>query len=179
MTEGLSQKEQVARLQRFKDGEKNILIATSVGEEGLDVPNADLVIFGKQSIDSDNSQTGQMFAALTGMAQATFASELKVEDGSAEVTREVDGGLETLSLTMPAIVSTDLRLNEPRYASLPNIMKAKRKIIDQKVPKDFDVDVRLRLETIKVEEPPSREAGVKVADAQELVSRLRDDVGVI
>ena len=138
-----------------------------------------LVILGKQAIDDDNNQCGQMLAGLLGWGQGTFASKINIVENKVEVTREVDGGLETLCLAMPAIISTDLRLNEPRYASLPNIMKAKRKIIDQKIPRDFDVDVGLRLETIKVQEPPSREAGVKVADAQELVSRLRDDVGVI
>ena len=138
-----------------------------------------LVILGKQAIDDDSNQCGQMLAGLLEWGQGTFASKINILENKVEVTREVDGGLETLCLAIPAIISTDLRLNEPRYASLPNIMKAKRKIIDQKVPRDFDVDVGLRLQTIKVEEPPSREAGVKVADAQELVSRLRDDVGVI
>ena len=138
-----------------------------------------LVILGKQAIDDDNNQCGQMLAGLLGWGQGTFASKINIVENKVEVTREVDGGLETLCLAMPAIISTDLRLNEPRYASLPNIMKAKRKTIDQKMPRDFDVDVSLRLQTVKVEEPPSREAGVKVADAQELVSRLRDDVGVI
>ena len=138
-----------------------------------------LVILGKQAIDDDSNQCGQMLAGLLEWGQGTFASKINILENKVEVTREVDGGLETLCLTIPAIISTDLRLNEPRYASLPNIMKAKRKTIDQKMPRDFDVDVSLRLQTIKVEEPPSREAGVKVADAQELVSRLRDDVGVI
>ena len=122
-----------------------------------------LVILGKQAIDDDSNQCGQMLAGLLGWGQGTFASKINIVENKVEVTREVDGGLETLCLTMPAIISTDLRLNEPRYASLPNIMKAKRKIIDQKIPRDFDVDVGLRLETIKVQEPPSREAGVKVA----------------
>ena len=138
-----------------------------------------LVILGKQAIDDDSNQCGQMLAGLLKWGQGTFASKINIVENEVEVTREVDGGLETLCLAIPAIISTDLRLNEPRYASLPNIMKAKRKTIDQKMPRDFDVDVSLRLQTIKVEEPPSREAGVKVADAQELVSRLRDDVGVI
>ena len=138
-----------------------------------------LVILGKQAIDDDSNQCGQMLAGLLEWGQGTFASKINILENKVEVTREVDGGLETLCLTIPAIISTDLRLNEPRYASLPNIMKAKRKTIDQKMPRDFDVDVSLRLQTIKVEEPPSREAGVKVADAQELVSRLRDEVGVI
>ena len=138
-----------------------------------------LVILGKQAIDDDSNQCGQMLAGLLEWGQGTFASKINILENKVEVTREVDGGLETLCLAIPAIISTDLRLNEPRYASLPNIMKAKRKTIDQKMPRDFDVDVSLRLQTIKVEEPPSREAGVKVADAQELVSRLRDEVGVI
>ena len=135
--------------------------------------NADLVIFGKQSIDGDNSQTGQMFAALTGMAQATFASEVKVEDGKLEVIREVDGGLQTISVKLPAVVTTDLRLNEPRYASLPNIMKAKKKPLDTKSPADFGVDTAPRLKTLKVSEPPVRQAGEKVEDVDALVAKVK------
>jgi len=139
----------------------------------------DLVILGKQAIDDDSNQTGQMLAGLLGWPQGTFASKIDLSDGKADVTREVDGGLETVALKLPAIVTTDLRLNEPRYASLPNIMKAKRKPIEQKVPADYGVDPAPRLKTLAVEEPAKREAGVVVADAAELVAKLRDDAGVI
>ena len=138
-----------------------------------------LVILGKQAIDDDSNQTGQMTAALLGWPQATFASRLDVGDGSARVTREVDGGLETVDVRMPCVVTTDLRLNEPRYASLPNIMKAKKKTIDEKTPEGLGVDVSPRLETLKVIEPPGREAGIRVESVAELVDRLRDDAGVI
>ncbi len=139
----------------------------------------DLVILGKQAIDDDANQTGQMLAALLGWAQGTFASKLEFADGTATVTREVDDGLETVSLKMPIVMTTDLRLNEPRYASLPNIMKAKKKPIDVKTPDELGVDVTPRIEVLKVVEPPKREAGVKVANAAELIARLRDDAGVI
>ena len=132
-----------------------------------------LVILGKQAIDDDNNQTGQMLAGLLGWAQGTFASKLAVADGKATVTREVDGGLETDVLVLPAIVTTDLRLNEPRYASLPNIMKAKSKPMAQKTPADFGVDVAPRLTTTKVVEPAKRTAGIKVADVDELVMKLQ------
>jgi len=132
-----------------------------------------LVILGKQAIDDDSNQTGQMLAALTGRPQGTFASKVEVEGDTVKVTREVDGGLETVSLKAPAIVTTDLRLNEPRYASLPNIMKAKSKPLAQKTPADYGVDVTPRLRTLKVSEPPKRTAGVKVADVDELVTRLK------
>ena len=138
----------------------------------------DIVILGKQAIDDDSNQTGQMLAGLLGWAQGTFASKLALTDGEAEVTREIDGGLETVKLKLPAVVTTDLRLNEPRYASLPNIMKAKKKTIDEKSPADYGVDTTPRLKTLKVEEPPKRSAGIKVADAAELVSKLREE-GVI
>ncbi|MEE9253512.1 MAG: electron transfer flavoprotein subunit beta/FixA family protein [Pseudomonadales bacterium] len=138
-----------------------------------------LVIFGKQSIDSDNGQTGQMFAALAGLPQATFASELKIEGDAAEVIREVDGGLQTLSLTLPAVVSTDLRLNEPRYASLPNIMKAKKKPLDVVTPADLGIEVTPTVTTLKVEPPPAREAGIKVASVEELVDKLKNEAKVI
>ena len=139
----------------------------------------DLVILGKQAIDDDSNQTGQMLAALLGWPQATFASKLVIADGRATVTREVDGGLETESLNMPLVMTTDLRLNEPRYASLPNIMKAKRKPIDVTTPDELGVDVTPRLAVLKVVEPPRRQAGVKVADAAELLAKLRDEAGVI
>jgi len=132
-----------------------------------------MVILGKQAIDDDSNQVGQMLAALTGRPQGTFASKVEVEGESIKVTREVDGGLETVSLKSPAIVTTDLRLNEPRYASLPNIMKAKSKPLAQKTPADYGVDVTPRLKTLKVSEPPKRTAGIKVADVDELVAKLK------
>ena len=132
-----------------------------------------LMILGKQAIDDDSNQTGQMLAALLGRPQGTFASKVEVEGENVKVTREVDGGLETVSLKLPAIVTTDLRLNEPRYASLPNIMKAKSKPLAQKTPADYGVDVSPRLKTLKVAEPPKRTAGVKVADVDELVAKLK------
>jgi electron transfer flavoprotein beta subunit len=139
----------------------------------------DLIILGKQAIDNDCNQTGQMLAALLGWAQGTFASKLSLSEGKADVTREVDGGLETVSLTLPSVVTTDLRLNEPRYASLPNIMKAKKKTIDTMTPEELGVDVTPRLEILKVEEPQGRQAGVIVADAAELVDKLRNEAKVI
>ena len=134
---------------------------------------ADIVLFGKQSIDGDNSQTGPMFAALTGLPQATFASEAKVADGELEVTREVDGGLQTIAVKLPAVVTTDLRLNEPRYASLPNIMKAKRKPMDVLSPEELGVDLAPSVEVLSVERPAERGAGVKVESVEELVDKLR------
>jgi electron transfer flavoprotein beta subunit len=139
----------------------------------------DLVILGKQAIDDDCNQTGQMLAALMGWPQATFASKLALEAGAARVTREVDGGLETVAIKLPAIVTTDLRLNEPRYASLPNIMKAKKKPIDQATPAALGVDPAPRLKTLKVEEPPRRQGGRKVASVEELVDKLMNEARVI
>ena len=133
-----------------------------------------LVILGKQAIDDDSNQTGQMLAALTGRPQGTFASKVEIAGDSAKVTREVDGGLETVSLKLPAIITTDLRLTEPRYASLPNIMKAKSKPLTQKTPADYGVDVSPRLKTLKVTEPPVRSAGIKVADTDALVAKLKE-----
>jgi electron transfer flavoprotein beta subunit len=141
--------------------------------------NADLAIFGKQSIDGDNSQTGQMFAALTGMPQATFASELVIEDGKAQVVREIDGGLQTVKVDLPAVVTTDLRLNEPRYASLPNIMKAKKKPLDVTTPAELGVDVSPTVATLKVEPPSERAAGIKVETVEELVDKLKNEAKVI
>ena len=138
-----------------------------------------LIILGKQAIDDDSNQTGQMVAALLGWPQATFASKLEIGDGSARITREVDGGLETIEVNMPCVMTTDLRLNEPRYASLPNIMKAKKKPIDEKSPQDLGIDIAPRLKTLKVTEPPAREAGIKVESVAELVDKLHNDVGVI
>lgn len=139
----------------------------------------DLIILGKQSIDSDNNQTGQMLAALTGLPQGTFASEVVVEDGKVKVTREIDGGLQTLELTLPAVVTTDLRLNEPRYASLPNIMKAKRKPLDVKAATEFGVNLTSNVKVLKVEPPAQRKGGIKVADVAELVDKLRNEAKVI
>lgn len=144
-----------------------------------DKEEAQLIILGKQSIDGDNNQTGQMFAALSGFSQATFASEVVIEDGSAKVTREIDGGLQTLSLNLPAVVTTDLRLNEPRYASLPNIMKAKKKPLDVSTPADLGVEVAPRIKTLKVEPPAERQAGIKVETVAELVDKLKNEAKVI
>lgn len=145
----------------------------------VDKEQPGLIITGKQAIDGDNSQTGQMLAALAGLAQATFASEVEIGDGSATVTREIDGGLETISVKLPAIVTTDLRLNEPRYASLPNIMKAKKKPIDVITPADLGVDVAPRVKTLKVEPPAERAAGIKVESVEALVDKLRNEAKVI
>ncbi len=139
----------------------------------------ELVILGKQAIDDDSNQTGQMLAALLGWPQGTFASDIVLTGEGAEVTREVDGGLETVGLAVPAVVTTDLRLNEPRYASLPNIMKAKKKPIDQIAVDELGVDVAPRLETLKVEDPPGRAGGRRVADVEELVDKLKNEAGVI
>ena len=145
----------------------------------VDKEQPSLVILGKQAIDDDSNQTGQMLAALLGCSQATFASKLKIEGGKAQVTREVDGGLETISIKLPAVVTTDLRLNEPRYVTLPNIMKAKKKTLETLKPDALGVDVSPRLTTLRVVEPSKRKAGVKVADAKALVSKLRDEAKVI
>lgn len=145
----------------------------------VDKESPELIILGKQAIDGDNNQTGQMLAALAGFAQGTFASEIVIADGKAQVTREVDGGFQTLSLSLPAVVTTDLRLNEPRYASLPNIMKAKKKPLDVFTPEDLGVDVNPRLTTVKVEQPAERVAGVKVASVAELVEKLKNEAKVI
>ncbi len=169
--------------------DRAVLIETDVEAQPLGIAKAlaalqekekaDIVIFGKQSIDGDNSQTGQMFAALTGMPQGTFASKVNVADGKLEVTREVDGGLQTVSLTLPAVVSTDLRLNEPRYASLPNIMKAKKKPLDVVTPEELGVDMTPTLEVISVEPPPERKGGIKVESVEELVDKLKNEAKVI
>jgi electron transfer flavoprotein beta subunit len=144
----------------------------------IDAEKPGLVILGKQAIDDDSNQTGQMLAALLGWSQGTFASKLAIDGDSISVTREVDGGLQTLKLKAPAIVTTDLRLNEPRYASLPNIMKAKKKPIDEKTPDALGVDIKPRLEVVKTAEPPGRKSGVKVGSVAELVGKLKD-VGAI
>jgi electron transfer flavoprotein beta subunit len=145
----------------------------------VDEEKPEMVILGKQAIDDDNNQTGQMLAALTGMPQGTFASEVNVEEGKVKVTREIDGGLQTVELTLPAVVTTDLRLNEPRYASLPNIMKAKKKPLDVKTPADLGVDMTPRVTIEKVETPAERQAGVMVGSVDELVEKLKNEAKVI
>jgi electron transfer flavoprotein beta subunit len=145
----------------------------------VDKEQPGLVILGKQAIDDDCNQTGQMLAALAGLPQATFASKVEIADNKATVTREVDGGLETLSITLPAIVTTDLRLNEPRYVTLPNIMKAKKKTLEVLKPADLGVDVKAHLKVLKVSEPPKRSAGITVPDVATLVSKLKNDAKVI
>ena len=141
--------------------------------------SAQIIILGKQAIDDDSNQTGQMLASLLDIPQATFASKVVVADGKATVTREVDGGLETIALTLPAVITTDLRLNEPRYVTLPNIMKAKKKTIDIVKPEDLGVDISPRLKTLKVEDPPKRSAGILVADVAALVDKLKNEAKVI
>jgi electron transfer flavoprotein beta subunit len=145
----------------------------------IETEQPDLVIMGKQAIDDDSNQTGQMLAALLGWPQGTFASKLTLEGSDVVVTREVDGGLQTLKLNGPAIVTTDLRLNEPRYASLPNIMKAKKKPIDEKTPEAYGVDVKPRLQIVKTVEPEKRKSGVKVASVADLVAKLKNEAGVL
>src|SRR6187549_1187862 len=161
------------------DGTVEPLAVAKILKGVVDEEKPGLVIMGKQAIDDDCNQTGQMLAALTGWPQGTFASKLAIEGDSILVTREVDGGLQTVKLKAPAIVTTDLRLNEPRYASLPNIMKAKKKPIDEKTPGDYGVDPAPRLAVLKTSEPPGRKAGVKVGSVEELVSKLRNEAGVI
>jgi electron transfer flavoprotein beta subunit len=145
----------------------------------VDKEQPGLVILGKQAIDDDCNQTGQMLAALADLPQATFASKVEVADGRAKVTREVDGGLETLSISLPAVITTDLRLNEPRYVTLPNIMKAKKKQLDIFKPEDLGVQVVPRIKTLKVSEPPKRSAGIKVPDVATLVAKLKNEAKVI
>ena len=159
--------------------ELNSLAVAKALKAVVDKEQPQLVILGKQAIDSDNNQTGQMLAALTGYAQGTFASKVEVAGDKLNVTREIDGGLQTVSLNLPAIVTTDLRLNEPRYASLPNIMKAKKKPLEVVKPEDLGVDVAPRLKTLKVSEPPARKAGVKVPDVAALVDKLKNEAKVV
>ncbi|NBQ90600.1 MAG: electron transfer flavoprotein subunit beta/FixA family protein [Betaproteobacteria bacterium] len=161
------------------DGELQPLAVAKLLKALVDKEQPQLVILGKQAIDDDCNQTGQMLAALAGMPQATFASKVDVADGKATVTREVDGGLETLCVQLPAVVTTDLRLNEPRYVTLPNIMKAKKKPLDVVKPIDLGVDVTPRITTLKVTEPPKRSAGIKVPDVATLISKLKNDAKVI
>ncbi|GAB1580117.1 electron transfer flavoprotein subunit beta/FixA family protein [Phyllobacterium phragmitis] len=145
----------------------------------VEAEQPEIVILGKQAIDDDANQTGQMLSALLGWSQGTFASKVEITDGSAKVTREVDGGLQTVEIKLPAIVTTDLRLNQPRYASLPNIMKAKKKPLDEKTAADYGVDTAPRLKVLKTEEPGGRKAGVKVASVAELVDKLKNEAGVL
>jgi len=161
------------------DDEVEPLAVAKILKAVADEEGPGLIILGKQAIDDDCNQTGQMLAALLGWAQGAFASKVTIGDGSIEVIREVDGGLQTVELKLPAIVTTDLRLNEPRYASLPNIMKAKKKPLDEKSPADYGADVAPRLNVLKTTEPPTRQAGVKVGSVAELVQKLKNEAGVI
>ncbi|MBN9887255.1 electron transfer flavoprotein subunit beta/FixA family protein [Salipiger abyssi] len=186
---GPAQAQDVLRTALAMGADRAILIATEGTTEPLTVAKLlkgvvaeeepGLVILGKQAIDDDCNQTGQMLSALLGWSQATFASEIELSDDKAKVTREVDGGLQAIEVTLPAIVTADLRLNEPRYASLPNIMKAKKKPLDTKTPEDFGVDVARRLNVLRVEEPAGRQAGVKVGSVAELLDKLKNEAGVI
>ena len=161
------------------DGVVEPLAVAKILKALVDAESPGLIIMGKQAIDDDMNATGQMLAALLGWPQATFASKLLLGDGTADVTREVDGGLQTIQIKLPAIITTDLRLNEPRYASLPNIMKAKKKPIDEKTAADFGIDVAARLNILKTVEPGGRKAGIKVGSVAELVSKLKQEAGVI
>jgi electron transfer flavoprotein beta subunit len=186
---GVTQAQETLRTALAMGADRGILVETDVSPEPLavakilkaiaDKEQPQLIILGKQAIDDDMNATGQMLAALLGWPQGTFASKVEIADGVATVTREVDGGLETVALTLPAVVTADLRLNEPRYASLPNIMKARKKPIDVMKPADLGVDPAPRLKTIKVVEPPKRQAGKKVGSVAELVEKLRNEAKVI
>ena len=161
------------------DGDLEPLVVAKILKVLADKEGPSIIIVGKQAIDDDSNQTGQMLAALLGWGQATFVSKIDIDGENIKATREVDGGLETVTVKIPAVLTTDLRLNEPRYASLPNIMKAKKKPIDQVTPDDLGVDPSNRLQVLKVSEPPTREAGVKVSDVGELVDKLRNTAKVI
>ncbi len=186
---GLAACQETLRTAMAIGADRGILVETDVEVEPIavakllkalcDREQPQLVICGKQAIDDDASQTGQMLAALAGWPQATFASKVVIADGKAAVTREIDGGLETLEISLPAVVTADLRLNEPRYATLPNIMKAKKKQLDTVKPDQLGVDVAPRLTVLKVSEPPKRSAGIKVADVAELVNKLKNEAKVI
>ncbi len=186
---GVTQCQETLRTAMAIGADRSILVETSVELQPLavakllkalvDKEQPGLVILGKQAIDDDCNQTGQMLAALAGLPQATFASKVEVADGKASVTREVDGGLETLSVPLPAVITTDLRLNEPRYVTLPNIMKAKKKTMDVYKPDDLGVDVTPRIKTLKVSDPPKRSAGIKVPDVATLVAKLKNEAKVI
>lgn len=185
---GPSQAQETLRTALAMGADRGILVATDENVEPLAVAKIlkaiaeeeqpGLIILGKQAIDGDNNQTGQMLAALLGWSQGTYASEIKLDGSDLTVIREIDGGLQTIKLATPSIVTADLRLNEPRYASLPNIMKAKKKTIDEKSPSDYGVDVSPRLTIVKVTEPAQREAGVKVETIGELVDKLKNEAGV-
>ena len=189
VTVGAAQSQETLRTALAMGADRAILIETEEAPEPLAIAKSlkaivdregpGLVILGKQAIDGDNNQTGQMLAALLGWSIGTFISDLVVEESIVKVTREVDGGLEKLELVPPAVVTVDLRLNEPRYASLPNIMKAKKKPLDTLSPSDLDVDVTPRTEVVSVVEPPAREAGVRVGSAEELVEKLKNEAKVI
>jgi electron transfer flavoprotein beta subunit len=186
---GVQQCQETIRTALAMGADRGILVQTEVELQPLavakllkaviDSEKPEIVIIGKQAIDDDCNQTGQMLAALLGWPQATFASRIAISGDNAEVTREVDGGLETVSFKLPAIVTTDLRLNEPRYASLPNIMKAKKKPIVPMTPEELGVDPTPRLVTLKVEEPAKRQGGVKVGSVEELVDKLKNEARVI
>ncbi|MBX6424426.1 MAG: electron transfer flavoprotein subunit beta/FixA family protein [Variibacter sp.] len=186
---GPQQAQETIRTALAMGADRGILVRTDAPVEPLAVAKIlkvvaeqeqpGLIILGKQAIDDDCNQTGQMLAALLGWPQGTFASKVAIDGSEIAVTREVDGGLQTVRLKLPAIVTTDLRLNEPRYASLPNIMKAKKKPIDEKTPQDYGVDISARLEVLKTAEPPRRQAGVKVASVADLVARLKNEAGVL
>jgi electron transfer flavoprotein beta subunit len=186
---GVTQCQETLRTALAIGADRAVLVETDVELQPLavakllkvlvDKEQPHLVILGKQAIDDDCNQTGQMLAALAGLPQATFASKVEIADGKATVTREVDGGLETLSIALPAVVTTDLRLNEPRYVTLPNIMKAKKKQLDTVKPEDLGVDVTPRIKTLKVSEPSKRGAGVKVPDVAALVDKLKNEAKVI
>ena len=186
---GPTQAQETLRTAMAIGADRGILVETSDEVQPLavakilkalvDKEQPQLIILGKQAIDDDCNQTGQMLAALADLPQATFASKVEIADGAAVVTREVDGGLETVKLALPAVVTTDLRLNEPRYVTLPNIMKAKKKPLDVVKPADLGVDVAPRIKTLKVAEPPKRSAGIKVPDVATLVSKLKNDAKVI
>ena len=186
---GPQQSQETIRTALAMGADRGILIKTDELVEPLNVAklikavsdeeNPEIIILGKQAIDDDSNQTGQMLSALLGWSQGTFASELKVSDGKINVIREVDGGLQTIDLKLPSVITTDLRLNEPRYASLPNIMKAKKKEIDEKSPEDYNIEISSMLEVVKVSEPAQREAGIKVETVEELVDKLKNEAGVI
>jgi len=186
---GVAQCQETIRTALAMGADRGVLVETEEGAEPLAVAKIlkaiiekegpEIVILGKQAIDDDSNQTGQMLSALLGWSQATFASNIELGDGTADITREVDGGLETIKVKLPVVVTTDLRLNEPRYASLPNIMKAKKKPIDKMSPADLGVDMTPRLKTLSVVEPSKREGGVKVENVEELVEKLRNEAKVI
>ena len=186
---GSAKSEETLRTALAVGADKGILVETEEDVQPLEVAkilkeiinknSPDLVLMGKQAIDDDSNQTGQMLSALLGWPQGTFASKLEINEKKINVTREIDGGLETLNMELPAIVTTDLRLNEPRYASLPNIMKAKQKPIEKISPGDLNIEIKQRLKTLKVTEPPKKESGIKIDSVQELVSKLHDEEKVI